>query len=255
MGLLSSVKGMFGEGVINLTYRLTLDKEIYHQINNVTLPLENGGTTQIDHIIVSPFGVFVVETKNYKGWIFGSEKQAQWTQMFRNGKKFKFQNPLRQNYLHTQTLASLLELADDKFYSMVVFVGECEIKTKDELPDNVLQNGWIPYIKDKQQRILTDKQVKEVVDKIETGRLEKSFKTNAQHKQYLRSKKNAQENKLSHAVDKNSHNNANADNTGTPLCPRCNSPMTKRMAKTGKNVGASFWGCLQFPRCRGLLNI
>ncbi|WP_350617509.1 nuclease-related domain-containing protein, partial [Pseudomonas sp. HY7a-MNA-CIBAN-0227] len=78
--------------------------------NNVTLPLPNGGSTQIDHVIVSIYGIFVIETKNYKGWIFGNEKQRQWTQAFPNGRKYKFQNPLRQNYLHIKTLADLLEL-------------------------------------------------------------------------------------------------------------------------------------------------
>lgn len=67
-------KGWVGESLVNLSARLFLDKNTYHLIRNVTLPTEDG-TTQIDHIIVSPYGVFVVETKNMKGWIFGSAKQ------------------------------------------------------------------------------------------------------------------------------------------------------------------------------------
>ena len=72
-------KGWFGEAIVNLLALLLLDKNRYHRINNVTLPSENG-TTQIDHIIVSVYGVFVVETKNMKGWIFGSADQSTWTQ-------------------------------------------------------------------------------------------------------------------------------------------------------------------------------
>jgi hypothetical protein len=49
-----------------------LDSEIYHSINNVTIPTANG-TTLIDHIIVSKYGIFVVETKNIKGWIYDDE--------------------------------------------------------------------------------------------------------------------------------------------------------------------------------------
>ena len=67
-------KGIFGEFIINLSAKLFLDKEQYHLIKNVTLPTEDG-STQIDHIIVSKYGVFVVETKNMKGWIFGSPNQ------------------------------------------------------------------------------------------------------------------------------------------------------------------------------------
>ena len=72
-------KGKAGEAAVNLSARLFLDKTRYHLIKNVTLPTEDG-TTQIDHIIVSPYGVFVVETKNMKGWIFGNAKQRYWTQ-------------------------------------------------------------------------------------------------------------------------------------------------------------------------------
>jgi restriction system protein len=75
-GILKSswFKGVVGEFIVNLSAKFLLDKEKYHLIKNVTLPTE-GGSTQIDHIIVSEFGVFVVETKNMKGWIFGSPNQ------------------------------------------------------------------------------------------------------------------------------------------------------------------------------------
>ena len=70
-------KGVLGEFIVNLSAKLFLDKEQYHLIKNVTLSTEDG-STQIDHIIVSKYGVFVVETKNMKGWIFGSPNQKTW---------------------------------------------------------------------------------------------------------------------------------------------------------------------------------
>ncbi|MDZ7854092.1 MAG: nuclease-related domain-containing protein [Halomonas sp.] len=76
--------------------------ETYKPIHNVTLPTPDG-STQIDHIFVSRFGIFVVETKNMKGWIFGDKDQAQWTQKIYR-KSFRFQNPLRQNYKHVKSL-------------------------------------------------------------------------------------------------------------------------------------------------------
>jgi hypothetical protein len=75
-------------------------------INNVTIPTPNG-TTQIDHVIVSRYGVFVVETKNMDGWVFGDERNSHWTQSI-FGKKYKFQNPLHQNYRHTKALSEFL---------------------------------------------------------------------------------------------------------------------------------------------------
>jgi restriction system protein len=70
---------MTGEFLVNTAARLFLPKDEYHLIKNVTLPTDDG-TTQIDHIIVSRYGVFVIETKNMKGWIFGSANQRTWTQ-------------------------------------------------------------------------------------------------------------------------------------------------------------------------------
>src|SRR4051812_46962727 len=64
----------------------------YHLLNHITIQLEDG-TTQVDHILVSRFGVFVIETKDYSGWIFANSKAATWTQVIFKT-KFKFQNPL-----------------------------------------------------------------------------------------------------------------------------------------------------------------
>lgn len=144
--------------------------------------------TQIDHIIVSVYGIFVIETKNYKGWIFGSETQRQWTQSFPNGRKYKFQNPLRQNYLHIRTLADLLALDISYFHSMIAFIGECELKTRDELPEYILTSGMVSYVKKKQDKILTEDKVKSIVEQIQSNRFSKSWRTNREHKAYLKDK-------------------------------------------------------------------
>ena len=349
MSLKSSFKGFLGETVINVAMWLKLEKDAYHRLNNITLPLANGGSTQIDHIIVSMYGIFVIETKNYKGWIFGSEKQSQWTQAFPNGRKYKFQNPLRQNYLHIKTLADLLGLEPSYFHSMIAFIGECELKTRDELPEHVLTSGMASYVKKKQDKLLTDEEVKVIVEQIESNRFSKSWRTNRQHKAYLKEKhsnprKNTSNQSSSHSngqsvattadkltselivkeTDKRatlksrevlrwsgqteiesidlpidnlntqqtitphtsiSHDIADkvfftpfkivesepqtnkpakvevkvADHTvdliQTPTCPRCNGEMIKRVAKKGLNQGQTFFGCSQFPKCRGVVNL
>ncbi|WP_261869802.1 nuclease-related domain-containing protein [Psychrobacter sp. JCM 18901] len=167
---------------------LKLEKDVYHRLNGITLPRANGGSTQIDHIIVSVYGIFVIETKNYKGWIYGSENQRQWTQSFPNGSKFKFQNPLLQNYLHIKTLADLLGLELSYFHSMIAFIGECELKTRDELPEHVLTSGMVSYVKKKQDKLLTEDEVTSIVEQIESSRFSKSWRTNRQHKAYLKDK-------------------------------------------------------------------
>ncbi len=151
------MKGVIGEALVNLAANLFLDKQVYKLFKNVTLPTEDGGTTQIDHVIVSRYGVFVIETKNMKGWIFGSANQKTWTQkIYRHTNQF--QNPLHQNYKHTQTLQSALNIESDKLFSLVVFIGDSEFKTP--MPENVVYaGGYIRFIKSKRQPILTDSEV------------------------------------------------------------------------------------------------
>lgn len=71
---------------------------------------------------------------------------------------------------------------------MIAFIGDCELKTRDELPEYVLTGGMIAYIKSKQDKILTEEQVATIVEQIEKGRFAKSWRTNANHKAYLKEK-------------------------------------------------------------------
>jgi len=74
------IKGKVGELAVAVHVKLYLKDPRYILLNDCTLPDEQAGTTQIDHILLSPFGIFVIETKNYTGWIFGGERQKMWTQ-------------------------------------------------------------------------------------------------------------------------------------------------------------------------------
>lgn len=176
-------KGKTGEFIVNISAKLMLNKDEYHLIKNVTLPTEDG-TTQIDHIIVSKYGIFVVETKNMKGWIFGSPNQNIWTQKIYKH-SIKFQNPLYQNYKHIKTIESLLGLNDQQVHSVVVFVGESTFKT--EMPENVTYGfGYIRFIKSKNKLVLNKSKIDEIVRKIEEGRLTPSFKTDKEHVKHVK---------------------------------------------------------------------
>lgn len=227
-------KGLAGEFIVNLSAKFMLDKEKYHLIKDVTLPTEDG-STQIDHILVSVYGIFVIETKNMKGWIFGSPGQAMWTQkIFKHSNRF--QNPLRQNYKHVKTLAELLELSEEKIHSLVVFVGDSTFKTP--MPDNVTYGfGYIQFIKSKTKRLLSPDAANEITRKISAGRLTPSIKTNRAHIRHV---------KDSVAKQKTSSN---------PACPRCGAQMVSREVKKGQKAGKKFWGCSTFPRCKGIVEI
>ena len=233
-------KGVLGEWQVNLLIKFFLDKNDYHLIKNVTLPTftdgKEQGTTQIDHIIVSKYGIFVVETKNMKGWIFGSENQKQWTQqIFKH--KSKFQNPLHQNYKHVKTLEDLLLIGsnarNDCIFSVIIFIGGSTFKTK--MPENVrFARGGIEYIKSKTDIVFNAEEVTNIIEQIESGRLERSFKTNHQHIKHVRE-----------IIEEKSDNKS---------CSKCGADLVLRKATNGKNAGNEFWGCSSFPKCRNVNN-
>ena len=171
-------KGWLGESKVRRVVRAQLDEERYRQLHDVTLPTSEG-TTQIDHIIVSIYGIFVIETKNMGGWIFGNPSQPKWTQTFGRSKK-SFQNPLRQNYKHIKELDALLQIGEDKLFSVVVFAGDAEFKT--DMPDNVIHSGGLArYVRTKDVPLLTENEMQRILLKINDAMLERSRTTSREH--------------------------------------------------------------------------
>lgn len=223
MSLMAMFKGWLGETSTALANYLYLDKKVYTTINNVTIPTSQG-TTQIDHVIVSRYGLFVVETKNMKGWIFGEERSKQWTvSVF--GSKRRFQNPLHQNYRHTMALSEFLGVDHSKLHSVVVFWGDAEFKTP--MPANVMTSGYGSYIQSKQDVVFSDAEVTQLVEAPRTGMLPKTWATRTAHIQSVKMRYSS-----------------------PTACPKCGSPLVQRTAKSGPNAGRPFFGCSGYPECR-----
>lgn len=247
-------KGMVGEWFINLCIRLFLDKREYRLLKDVTLPTPQG-STQIDHVIVSRFGLFVIETKNMKGWIFGNPTQKRWTQQIYR-RKHSFQNPLHQNHLHMMTLKSLLGLSDNQLHSVIFFIGDCTFKTP--MPQNVMNRGLIRYVKGITTPVLAESEVAHVVDTIQQGRLAANWQTHRQHVTQLKTRHadpsanhvSTREPVRQSVANPPSQSVSPPDNP-PPICPRCGSTMVLRTAGRGDNKGKPFWGCHEFPTCRG----
>lgn len=191
----SLFKGKFGEWVVSKQASAFLGEQ-YVMLNNCTLPTELEGTTQIDHILLSPYGIFVIETKNYQGWIFGGERQKNWTQKIYK-RSYKFQNPLHQNYKHMKVLEDVLSdiLEPQYMHSVIVFLPESEFKTA--MPANVLQGkAWVDYVKSFQEEVIPAMKLKRIQLRIEKEVLEKSWKTDRAHVQYLKQKNMPTQNEL-----------------------------------------------------------
>ena len=174
------IKGFMGELQSKVTQWLFLDSNIYKNFNNLIINDEKG-STQIDHIIVSKYGIFVIETKNYSGWIFGNEKSNKWTQNLYGNKK-QFQNPLHQNYRHTKALAKYLNVSDEKVKPVVIFWGDCEFKTS--MPKHVIRGGITGntnYIKEFKEVIFTNEEIEKICTKIKTGKDEMGFLSGLRH--------------------------------------------------------------------------
>jgi len=179
------IKGWIGETRVNMHLRESLDPTVYHLIPDLMLPTDDG-TTQIDHVVVSRYGVFVVETKNYTGWIFGKERDAQWTQQLYKRKE-RIQNPLRQNYKHTKTLSDLTGIPGNYFKSVVVFAGDSTFKTTTP-PNVVYARDCGRHIRDFSVPMIKDDQVAEVITAIREWEATVTAKQQRNHVAHLREK-------------------------------------------------------------------
>ncbi len=158
-----SSKGARGERRVNAVLDRQLPSREYKSFHDVILA-SSRGPTQIDHIVVSRYGIFVIETKNYTGWIFGNAKSKQWTQTIYR-RKSRFQNPLHQNFKHTKAVELFLSLSPKYVHSVVVFVGDAELKT--DLPDNVTYlRGLCPYILSHRDLLLETSHVRAIAAKL-----------------------------------------------------------------------------------------
>jgi hypothetical protein len=172
-----------GEALVSRVVKAHFGAPYYHLMNHVTLQLKDG-TTEVDHILVSQFGVFVIETKNYKGWIFADATQPNWTQvLFR--RRFRFQNPILQNFRHVRAVQDLLDfLSPDAVKSVVVFTGAAEFKTA--IPRGVFDlSDLIEYLRNQTVPVMSLNRRQFRVGRLETARLALSGKTDVEHIQSL----------------------------------------------------------------------
>lgn len=175
-----------GEALVCRELQANFSGPDYHLLNHITLKFKDG-TTQIDHILVSRFGVFVIETKDYKGWIFANAKHATWTQVLYR-LKFKFQNPIFQNMRHLRAVQDLLDfLPPEAIKSAVVFTDRAEFKT--EMPSGVYTlPGLIDHLKAAAEEVMSLNRVQFCVGRLETARLAISGQTDLEHVKSLQRK-------------------------------------------------------------------
>ena len=207
-----------------------LPKSKYVVINDVILP-STYGTSQIDHIVVSIYGIFVIETKYYNGWIYGGEYSEYWTQNV-YVEKHQFYNPILQNEGHVKALRRILaEFEPLDIIPIVAFAGTADIKMDIRDSHVVYWNQLRRCIRRYRKERNTRKEVKAICNKIYEVKLKPSRKTRKRHMIGVRSAQFHRE---------------RAINEGR--CPRCGGILIKR-----QGIFGHFYGCSNYPKCRFIL--
>lgn len=189
-------------------------------LKNIYIPMQ-GKTTEIDLIMIHEKGIFVFESKNYSGWIFGSSNQLNWTQSLQNGAKNQFYNPIRQNRTHIKALAEFLGKPVSEFTSYIVFSERCTLKKVPEDTKDVIIVRRPDMLKKLRPtlKITPEKYSFEDIQDMATKLLPLTNKDDTEKQQHI----------------ENIQNN----------CPFCGNKLVFRNGKYGR-----FWGCSTYPKCK-----
>lgn len=196
-------------------------------LRNVYLKRENGKYTEIDLLAVGNKGIYVFESKNYSGWIFGDEAQAKWTQSLPNGKKTQFGNPIYQNAGHIKALKTALpNYPNMRYFSIITFSERCEIKAMNVTsPDTYVIKR--DKLQDTLKKIFNEEQ--EIITNAEKEEIIKALSAHQRPKEEI---KDQHLKDLEESFSK---------------CPFCGGELVER---TRKSDGGRFYGCKNYPKCK-----
>ena len=219
-------------------------------LRNVYLPKGNGETSEVDVIFITQKGIFVFESKNYSGWIFGDEKSQKWTAMLPNKQKNQFYNPILQNKTHVKWMRNYVG-EDVPLFSIIVFSERCELKKVTvESPDvKVIKRdrtyAAVRDIWDQSPDILSEEKINELYDSLaKLTNVDEAVK--AAHIDNINQKYKKEE--------KKQETSAQVERQEL-ICPKCGSALVLRTAKKGENAGNQFYGCSNFPKCSDIQNL
>lgn len=225
-GILSEIfykklRGFMGEFWVKLELN-KLPKDKYIVLNDIMIK-SSRGTHQIDHIVISKFGIFVIEMKNYYGLITGDEYKDKWMQHLGKN-KYYFNNPIHQNYGHIKALKEALNLEEDKFVSIICISNQANVKVKAQ---NVTQLDFINDLIKSYEKEILDANLTEIKETLE----KENITDRSIRKSHVKSiKNNIKDNDIK---EKNM------------ICPKCGGELIERNGKYGK-----FIGCSNYPKCR-----
>ena len=216
----------FRKRQLNSATSYLLKSKDYRVINNIYLA-SSFGEIQCDYVIVSQFGIFIVETFDHEGSIEGAEWQATWNIIKDKGKKRSLDNPLQQIESYKKVLVNLLGISKYEIFPVIVVTGAVHFKSK--LVENMTYGkGYLDFILGKKRPILSLAKTQQIINLIESEQ-------------------------LSSSRNKSVTINASSTNNQAALkqCPSCGGDMVIELIKNGSNVGQQLLRCTLYPTCRG----
>lgn len=219
------IKGRMGERIVSARLNTFLSDD-YCILDDVILKTTLG-TTQIGHIVVSEYGIFVIEMKNYKGWIFGLANSEKWTQNL-YGYKYAFANPVRQNQTHISAIRQTV--SDGGQYpiiSIVAFSGKASLNVTVESVHVIYWGELVPTIKQYRTEVIDDEQIQRIAATMQQANITTAG-SNREHVKQVRQTTVSYEHVLA-----------------SRLCPRCGGWLVERKGACGR-----FYGCPDYPKCK-----
>lgn len=208
-----------------------LPDDKYAVINDLLFTNYKGNTTQIDHVVVSPYGIFVIETKNIRGKIFGGDKADKWCSYGRY-RDLEFGNPILQNKAHIDALAERLkDFSSVQFVSIIAFNSNADLRVQVSDAHVMYISQVRRFIKRQKTPVMTYETAREIYHYIQSINI-KDRTIRRSHTEYAKQSKINIERKSAEAI-KNG------------LCPKCGGKLVKRQGKYG-----SFYGCSNYPNCK-----
>ena len=244
--LIAEYKGKWGEHKASKVADKALNGHSVITMRNVYIPWPDGRTAQIDQIIIADSGIYVLEVKNYKGWIFGNERNQYWTQVLTTGIrgesiKNRLYNPIKQNATHISCIRRNIRDYTVPIHSVIVFSNESEFKDVIYYSPDVYvvyQNRLKSTLRD------IDTQYKGILSDGDIERISATLAMAA-----------SSADKGNHVQKVHASQDIRRDREARGVCPRCGAVLVERIAKSGPNAGSKFLGCSRYPECRYTRNI
>ncbi len=261
--------GLYGEYRI-YKYLKPLEAKGFKFLFNVYVPKENGETSEIDVLMIGPHGIFVFESKNYSGWIFGNEYQKNWYQTLPTGKghshKESFYNPIMQNRSHIKHLTTFLG-ENIPMHSIIVFSERCTLKSIDvKNPDvRVIKRDEVAFVvssicNQTSDNVLSEQDIDTFYKQLyPCTQVDATIKE--QHVAHIRQNLTSPATESTDEPVSASQTTAGTDSLSMPqqepslLCPKCGAVLVLRTATKGANAGNQFYGCSNYPKCKYTQNI